>query len=43
MERTGIKLLQGIDTVIVRVSNVANSKEWYLKKLGLDLLFEEDK
>ncbi|HEV7331505.1 MAG TPA: VOC family protein [Flavisolibacter sp.] len=43
MESTGIKLLQGIDTVIVRVSNIATSKEWYVKKLGLGLLFEDDK
>ena len=42
MESTGIKLLQGIDTVIVRVSNIATSKEWYIKKLGLALLFEDD-
>ena len=43
MESTGIKLLQGIDTVIVRVSNISSSKEWYLQKLGLVLLFDDDK
>ena len=43
MESTGIKLLQGIDTVIVRVSNIETSKEWYLEKLGLALLFEDAK
>ena len=43
MESTGIKLLQGIDTVIVRVSNISSSKEWYLQKLGLALLFDDDK
>ena len=43
MESKGIKLLQGIDTVIVRVSNIAASKKWYLEKLGLALLFENDK
>ncbi len=43
MESTGIELLQGIDTVIVRVSNIATSKKWYLEKLGLALLFEDDK
>ena len=43
MEGTGIKLLQGIDTVIVRVTNIATSKEWYIRKLGLVLLFEVDK
>ncbi len=43
MESTEIELLQGIDTVIVRVSNIAASKKWYLEKLGLALLFEDDK
>jgi hypothetical protein len=43
MESTGSKLLQGIDTVIVRVSNIETSKEWYLVKLGLALLFEDAK
>ena len=43
MGSTGIKLLQGIDTVIVRVSNIETSKEWYLEKLGLALLFEDAK
>ena len=43
MESTGIKLLQGIDTVIVRVSNISSSQEWYLQKLGLALLFDDDK
>jgi catechol 2,3-dioxygenase-like lactoylglutathione lyase family enzyme len=43
MESAGIKLLQGIDTVIVRVSNIETSKEWYLEKLGLTLLFEDAK
>jgi catechol 2,3-dioxygenase-like lactoylglutathione lyase family enzyme len=39
MEKTGSKLLQGIDTVIVRVSNIETSKEWYVTKLGLATLF----
>jgi catechol 2,3-dioxygenase-like lactoylglutathione lyase family enzyme len=39
MEKTRIKLLQGIDTVIVRVSNIETSKEWYVTKLGLATLF----
>lgn len=43
MESTEIQLLQGIDTVIVRVTNIQTSKEWYVKKLGLALLFEDDK
>ena len=29
------KLLQGIDTVIIRVSDIEASKDWYQKKLGL--------
>ena len=33
MEET--KLLQGIDTVIIRVSDIEISKDWYQKKLGL--------
>lgn len=41
MEKRGIKLLQGIDTVIVRVSNIESAREWYTTKLGLALLFED--
>ena len=33
-------LLQGIDTIIVRVSNWEASKEWYATKLGLQPTFE---
>ena len=29
------KLLQGIDTVIIRVSDIEISKDWYREKLGL--------
>ena len=29
------KLLQGIDTVIIRVSDIEVSKDWYQEKLGL--------
>lgn len=42
MERTSKKLLQGIDTVIIRVSNIAAAKQWYTEKLGLALLFEDE-
>lgn len=35
-----MNLLQGIDTVIVRVSNIETAKEWYVEKLGLAVLFE---
>jgi|HigsolmetaAR206D_1030411.scaffolds.fasta_scaffold00203_11 Lactoylglutathione lyase and related lyases len=34
-------LLQGIDTVIIRVSNFTVSKEWYMEKLGFSVLFED--
>lgn len=43
MESKGSKLLQGIDTVIVRVSNIEMSKDWYLNKLGLTSIWEEPK
>lgn len=33
-------LLQGIDTVILRVSAIAQSKEWYTTKLGLATAWE---
>ena len=29
------RILQGIDTVIVRVSDIIRSKKWYQEKLGL--------
>ena len=29
------KLLQGIDTIILRVKNIESSKQWYSEKLGL--------
>lgn len=34
-------LLEGIDTVIIRVSNIVSSKEWYINKLGLSPAWEE--
>lgn len=43
MESSGINLLQGIDTIIVRVSNIEISKDWYVQKLGLTVLFEDSK
>ena len=36
-----IQLLQGIDTVIVRVRDMATSKEWYTDKLGLKPIWED--
>jgi catechol 2,3-dioxygenase-like lactoylglutathione lyase family enzyme len=35
------KLLQGIDTVIVRVNNIEVSKIWYQTKLGLTVIWED--
>ena len=34
-------LLQGIDTVIIRVSDIERSKEWYQSKLGLNPIYED--
>lgn len=39
MERN--KLLQGIDTVIVRVSDIETAKDWYLNKLGLTAVWDD--
>jgi catechol 2,3-dioxygenase-like lactoylglutathione lyase family enzyme len=36
-----IQLLQGIDTVIVRVRDIATSKEWYTGRLGLKPIWED--
>lgn len=35
--------LQGIDTVIVRVSDIERSKVWYTEKLGLRAIHEDEK
>lgn len=41
MEKKEKTLLQGIDTVIVRVSNVAASKDWYVNGLGLTPIWDD--
>jgi len=41
MEKNNNKLLQGIDTVIVRVKDVATAKEWYQNKLGLTAIWDD--
>lgn len=41
MNVTELQLLQGIDTVIVRIADFENSRTWYLQKLGLKPLFED--
>ena len=37
------KLLQGIDTVIIRVSDIEISKNWYHEKLGLLSVWDDPK
>lgn len=34
--------LQGIDTVIIRVSDIDQSKTWYTEKLGLKKIHEDE-
>lgn len=41
METKDIKLLQGIDTVIVRVSQIESSKQFYVGKLGLVPIWDD--
>ena len=35
--------LQGIDTIILRVSNVNESKLWFIRKLGFQSIHEDEK
>lgn len=35
--------LQGIDTIILRVSNIEKAKEWYTQKLGLRAIHQDEK
>lgn len=37
------KILQGIDTVIIRVSDITVSKKWYEEKLGLNPVWDDPK
>lgn len=37
------KILQGIDTVIIRVSDIIVSKKWYEEKLGLNPVWDDPK
>jgi catechol 2,3-dioxygenase-like lactoylglutathione lyase family enzyme len=34
-------LFQGIDTVIVRVTDIDRSKQWYQEKLGFVIIYED--
>lgn len=38
-----IHFLQGIDTVIVRVSNIEKAKDWYTQILGLAVMHHDEK
>lgn len=42
MSSSNTQLLQGIDTVIVRVSDVTASKDWYEQKLGLEATWHDE-
>jgi|GEM_PF-4828330 len=35
--------LQGIDTVILRVSDIEKSKKWYTQKLGLNAIHQDER
>lgn len=37
------RILQGIDTIIIRVSDINNAKKWYLEKLQLNSIWEDEK
>lgn len=35
------KLFGGIDTVIIRVSNIVDARDWYTQTLGLNLIWDD--
>jgi catechol 2,3-dioxygenase-like lactoylglutathione lyase family enzyme len=41
MSKKSSPLFEGIDTVIIRVSNYLVSKKWYKDKLGMEVIFED--
>lgn len=41
MENNITDLLQGIDTIIVRVIDIDKSKKWYQELLGLSIVWDE--
>lgn len=43
MKKVDRHFLQGIDTVILRVSDIERSKEWYTQKLGLKAIHQDEK
>lgn len=41
MSKKPTPVFEGIDTVIIRVSNYLVSKKWYEEKLGMEVIFED--
>ncbi len=41
MSKKSSPVFEGIDTIIIRVSNYLLSKKWYEEKLGLEVIFED--
>lgn len=41
MSKKSSPVFEGIDTVIIRVSNYLVSKKWYEEKLGVSVIFED--
>ncbi|HEY0354868.1 MAG TPA: VOC family protein [Flavisolibacter sp.] len=41
MKAKAMSLLQGIDTIIIRVKDFNDSKDWYQNSLGLTPVFED--
>jgi hypothetical protein len=36
------QIFQGVDTLVIRVTNILLAKSWYTEKLGLSLAYEDD-
>ncbi len=43
MSKKHSAVFEGIDTIIIRVSNYLLSKKWYEEKIGLEVIFEDHK
>lgn len=41
MSKKVYPVFEGIDTIIIRVSNYLISKKWYEEKLGLEIIYED--
>jgi catechol 2,3-dioxygenase-like lactoylglutathione lyase family enzyme len=35
-------ILQGVDTIVLKVSDISTAKEWYTEKLGLTTIHEDE-